>query len=374
MALFLFWSAAVFIVYTYLIYPALIILFSKFRRVSALENTNTSDLPSISMIIVVYNEEEKITRKLNNCFELDYPSELLEICVLSDGSTDRTNEILRGRKDILFIEEKDQRGKPRQLNKAVSAVNGELVVFSDVRQKYSTDALRKLARNFASEDIGAVSGELHLSDTAISTGKNIGLYWEYEKMIRRAEAVIDSTLGVTGAIYAIRRDLFEPVSEDTILDDIEIPLQIFKKGYRVIFESEAVAQDISSSKMKEEWRRKVRTLAGNFQLFSRNKWLFNPFKNRIFIQTISHKFFRLLVPYAMLAVLITSAVSGGIFYSSLFIIQLIFYTSAVAACYFSALRQNRFINIIFVFTSLNWAAVVGLYKFASGRIDVRWKR
>ncbi len=374
MALFLFWSAAVFILYTYLIYPALIILFSKFAPATAFKDTEESSLPSISLIIIVYNEEDRIARKLNNCFELDYPSELMEICVLSDGSTDRTNEILRGRKDILFIEEKDQRGKPTQLNKAVSKVSGELVVFSDVRQKYRPDALRRLARNFASEDIGAVSGELHLSNTAISTGKNIGLYWKYEKMIRRAEAVIDSTLGVTGAIYAIRRELFEPVSEDTILDDIEIPLQIFRKGYRVIFESEAVAQDISSSKMKEEWRRKVRTLAGNFQLFSRNKWLFNPFRNRIFIQTISHKFFRLLIPYALLTALITSAVSGGIFYSSLFTIQLIFYTSAAAAGYFRALRENRFMNMTFVFTSLNLAAVAGLYKFALGRTDVRWKR
>jgi cellulose synthase/poly-beta-1,6-N-acetylglucosamine synthase-like glycosyltransferase len=373
MTLFLFWLAVIFIVYTYLIYPTLIILLSKFAPALPVKDTSKSALPSITIIIIVYNEEDKITEKLNNCFELDYPSELLEICVLSDGSTDRTNEILREREDILFIEEKEQRGKPGQLNKAVNKASGELIVFSDVRQKYRADALRKLARNFIAENVGAVSGELHLSETEISTGKNMGLYWNYEKMIRKAEAAIDSTLGVTGAIYAIRSKFFEQIPEDTILDDIEIPLQIFRKGYRVVFESEAIAQDISSSKMREEWRRKVRTLAGNFQLFSRNLWLFNPLQNRIFIQTISHKFFRLFIPYAMLAALITSATLDGAFYKLLFIMQLIFYLSALAACYFKALRQNRFMNLIFVFMSLNWAAVAALYKFAFGRIDVRWR-
>ena len=374
MTLFLFWLAVIFIVYTYLIYPSLIILFSKFMPVLPVKDMDKSALPSISMIIIVYNEESTIAEKLNNCFELDYPSERLEICILSDGSTDRTNEILREREDILFIEEEEQRGKPGQINKAVSRVSGELIVFSDVRQKYRADALRKLARNFTAVDVGTVSGELYLGKTGISTGKNMGLYWNYEKMIRKAEAGIDSTLGVTGAIYAIRRELFEPIPKDTILDDIEIPLQIFKKGYRVIFESEAIAQDISSSKMKEEWQRKVRTLTGNFQLFSRNRWLFNPFQNRIFIQAVSHKFFRLLIPYAMLAALLSSAVLDGSLYKLLFIIQILIYLSAIAARYYKTLRQNRFINLIYVFISLNGAAVAALYKFVFGRVDVRWRK
>jgi len=374
MILFIFWFSLCFVVYTYLIYPALIVTISylKINPVNSFDN-DYSELPSITMIIVVRNEENRVMDKLSNCREINYPEDLLEICFVSDGSTDGTNEILNARQDITFFEEPEHLGKPAQLNNAVSRTNGDFIVFSDVRQKYGKDTLLKLINNFKDPEIGAVSGELHLDETGTSTSRNIGLYWKYEKMIRKAESRLDSTVGVSGAIYAIRRNLFEPIPEDTILDDIEIPLNIIKKGYRVIFDSGAVAYDISHSDIRREWERKVRTLTGNFQLFRRNVWLFNPFKNRIFIQALSHKFFRLLIPYALMVILITSSIVEGITFKIFFTGQIIAYSLGVAGLLFGNLNRISLVNLFSVFISLNSAAVVAFYKYAFGKADVKWK-
>jgi len=373
MRLFLFWASGVFIIYTYFIYPLLVFAASRLSRRRGAGLKDFSGLPSMTMVVVVRNEEDRIEEKIENCLSLDYPGGLLEVCFVSDGSTDRTNEILSGRSDVRFISRNTQKGKPARLNEAVRQARSEIIVFSDVRQKFARDALRELASNFADPRVGAVSGELRLAESKESTGRNIGLYWRYEKFIRKAEASVDSTLGATGAIYAIRRELFEPIPDDTILDDIEIPLRIFRRGYRVIFDSEAVALDDSSSRIAKEWNRKVRTLAGNFQLFSRNTWLFDPTRNRIFFQTVSHKFFRLLIPYALIVLFITSAGLDSGFYRLFFIIQIAFYACGLATLILKPLTENRALSFISVFISLNAAAVAGLYRFALRKTDARWK-
>lgn len=378
MARVLFWIALIFICYTYIIYPLLVVCAGRMkrrrgRRLPAREGDPNS-LPPVTLIIVVYNEEGNIEAKLRNCGELDYPKELLTVCFVSDGSTDGTNGILENRDDILFIRDERNLGKPSRLNGVLERCTSGIVVFSDVRQIYREDAIMRLVENFDDPAIGAVSGELVFRDAAGSTERNIGLYWTYEKMIRRAESDIDSTLGATGAIYAIRRELAGPIPPDTVLDDIEIPLQAFKKGYRVIFEPDAVAYDTAVSEIKREFVRKTRTLAGNFQLFSRNRWLFNPFRNRIFLQTISHKFFRLLVPYAMVILLASSYLQGGIAYRVFFAVQVLGYLLGCAALLSAAMRRIRPANLASVFISLNAASVVALYLFVFRRIDVRWKR
>ncbi len=373
MRLFLFWASALFIIYTYFIYPALVFITSRIIPGSRVGMKDFSKLPSMTLVVVVRNEEDRIEEKIENSLSLDYPEELLEVCFVSDGSTDRTDEILSGRSDVKFISRDTQKGKPARINEAVRQTNSEIIVFSDVRQKFAKDALRELASNFADPQIGAVSGELRLGDTTDSTGRNIGLYWRYEKFIRKAEGAVDSTLGATGAIYAIRRELFEPIPEDTILDDIEIPLRIFRRGYRVIFDSEAVALDDSSSRIEKEWNRKVRTLAGNFQLFSRNTWLFDPTRNRIFVQTVSHKFFRLLIPYALIVLFLASAGLDFWLYRFLFVIQIVFYACGLATLLLKPLTKSRALSFISVFISLNAAAVAGLYRFAFKKTDARWK-
>lgn len=377
MARTLFWISLIFVCYTYLVYPFLVVCAGRLKRLvrhRAPVRSGGDPVLSVTMIIVVYNEQERIEAKLRNCRELDYPKELLTVCFVSDGSTDGTNDILGSQGDILFIRDERNLGKPSRLNGALERCTSEIVVFSDVRQMYRHDAIKRLTENFNEPSVGAASGELVFRDPLDHTERSIGLYWTYEKMIRRAESDVDSTLGATGAIYAVRRSLVEPIPPDTVLDDIEIPLQAFRKGYRVIFEPEAVAYDAAVSEIGREFGRKTRTLAGNFQLFSRNPWLFNPFRNRIFIQTISHKLFRLLVPYALIVLLVSTYLFGGGAMKLFFWAQAACYAMGAAALLSPGLGRSRLINIFSVFVSLNAASVVGLYLAASRRIDVRWKR
>lgn len=369
-----FWISLCFILYTYLLYPVIIVVLSRLTRQLAVPQQDDDALPSVTLIVVVYNEEHRVEAKLQNCRELDYPRHLLTICFVSDGSIDATNEILGRHRDIEFITDEINRGKPYQLNRAVRRSESEIVAFSDVRQLFEPDAIRKLVRNFQRGEIGTVSGELTFHRPDDHTGKSIGLYWSYEKVLRKAESRVDSTLGVTGAIYAIRRTLFEPIPDDTILDDVEIPLRGFRRGGRVIFEPEAVAFDTAVTEIGMEFQRKVRTLAGNFQLFARNPWLMNPFANRIFLQSISHKLFRLLIPYALLATLVTSGIHSSAYMKTFFWIQLLLYLCGVLALLSPAMRKNRLLNFISVFLTLNAASVVALYKTVFKKTDARWRK
>jgi cellulose synthase/poly-beta-1,6-N-acetylglucosamine synthase-like glycosyltransferase len=369
----MFWIAFSYIIYTYAVYPLIIVIVSILRKKPHISDENAATLPTITMIIIAFNEETGILDKIENCRELDYPRDLLTVCIVSDGSTDRTNEIIEGCSDILFIRDEINRGKPYQINRAVERSDSDIIVFSDSRQIYGADALRKLVRNFADPDIGAVSGELVFRSAEDHTERSIGLYWRYEKILRKAESDVDSTLGVSGSIYAIRRELVEQIPEDTILDDIEIPLRAFRKGFRVIFDSEAEAFDTASTELVAEFKRKSRTLAGNFQLFDRNAWLLNPFENRIFFQAVSHKLFRLFVPYALCLVLIASYVDGHAALKAFFAVQMLFYLAGIAAVLSEKLRTNRIMNFIAVFLSLNAASVAALYKYTFRKADVRWK-
>jgi cellulose synthase/poly-beta-1,6-N-acetylglucosamine synthase-like glycosyltransferase len=370
----LFWIAVLFVFYTYLLYPAIIIPAGMIRRRRKPRDPGEGELPSVSMIIAAYNEEGAMESKLADCDAIDYPRHLLEIIIVSDGSTDRTDEILRRSAGIRFIEADGHFGKPHQLNRALKEARGEILVFSDARQLYRPDALRMLVRNFEDPRIGCVSGELVLRDPGGRTAEQIGLYWRYEKLLRNAESRVDSTLGVTGAIYAMRRALAAPIPDDTILDDVEIPLQAFRKGYRVIFEPEAVAYDTPAAEIGTEFRRKVRTLAGNFQLFARNRWLLVPWRNRIWLQTVSHKLFRLLVPYAMAAALVATALLEGAAWRALLLSQLLCYGYGLAAMRSAALRRGRIASFLAVFLSLNAAAVVALVRWLTGGADVRWRK
>lgn len=369
----LFWTSIAFTIYVYLIYPVSVVIISKFYKKTPIL-TSLENLPSITMIIIVFNEENNIHNKIKNCRELNYPIELFDLCVVSDGSTDLTNKILELQQDIIFIKDSTNKGKPYQINKAVEMTENEILVFSDARQLFKPDALVKLTRNFSVPSIGAVSGELNFLSTKDKTRKNIGLYWKYEKILRKAESAIDSTLGVTGAIYAIRRKCFNPIPVDTILDDIEIPLQAFRNGYRIIFDSDAIAYDTITGKIETEFKRKVRTLTGNFQLFSRNLWLLNPFKNRIFLQSISHKLFRLFVPYALFLIFITSCLYENMLIQIFFYIQIVCYAMSISSLFIKRLLKFRLINLFSVFLTLNAASVVALYKFLFEEIEATWKK
>jgi cellulose synthase/poly-beta-1,6-N-acetylglucosamine synthase-like glycosyltransferase len=240
--------------------------------------------------------------------------------------------------------------------------------------------LRVLVQSFADPKVGAVSAEVILTrredGTAVSEGS--GFYWRYETFIRSRESLIDSSIAVTGPIYAIRKMLYEPIPDDTIVDDVLIPLRIARRGYRVVIEPEARAYDAPYAIAGQEFTRKVRTLAGNFQLFARERWLFNPFRNRLWWQTMSHKALRLLIaPLQITLIAANVALFGGasLLYKIAMLAQILFYAGAIAGWLLPREWKKPFvISFPYFFCLLSWASVLAFLRSITGRQPVTWQK
>jgi cellulose synthase/poly-beta-1,6-N-acetylglucosamine synthase-like glycosyltransferase len=297
--------------------------------------------PRVSIVIAMHNERSIAESKIRNCLDLDYPADKLQVCVALDGPTDGTEEVVRPfeAEGVSVIYSRAHVGKAMALNSALQASTGEIVVFTDARQKLEPAALRELTANFADDSVGAVSGELFLLDSeGGEAGDTVGFYWRYEKRIRALESEIHSVVGATGAIYAIRRSLFEPLPAGTILDDVLIPMRIVLAGKRVIFEPMARAFDEVSASPEAEYARKSRTLTGNYQLLAEAPALFDPRRNPIFLQLLSHKVGRLVVPYLLMTVLVLNLFLAGPFYRLVLAAQLCWYSLAAAGAVVSSRR------------------------------------
>jgi biofilm PGA synthesis N-glycosyltransferase PgaC len=374
----LFWLAAAVAFYSHLGYPALLAVAAALRPAPPIRREETT--PFVSVIIVVHNEEGRIGQKLDNCLALDYPADRLEILVASDGSTDRTAEIVAGRagQGVRLLELPGPRGKAAALNVAVGGAKGDVLLLCDARQELGRDALRALVADLADPTVGAVSGELQLRPTAGSAGlEGVGLYWRYEKWIRHRESLLDSTVGVTGALYAMRRGLFRPLDPRTILDDVAVPMNVVRAGYRAVFEPRAQAWDEAPDDPRGEFRRKVRTLAGNYQLVALQPNLLDPFRNRLFWQFVSHKLSRLAVPWCLLAMLGASAAlaaRGAGLYRGALALQVAFYLLAGGGWWLR--RRGRAFSAFSVPYSvslLNVAAAAALFGFLTGREGAAWR-
>jgi cellulose synthase/poly-beta-1,6-N-acetylglucosamine synthase-like glycosyltransferase len=334
----------------------------------------------LSVVIVAFNEAEGIRRRLENLLALDYTPERVEIVLASDGSTDGTMNLARSYEGVgvTVIPFATRRGKAAVLNDVLPKVGGEIVVLADARQRFQAGALRALVKPFADQRVGAVSGELVLASTEGDTGvgEGVGFYWRYEKFIRKNESLVDSTVGATGAIYAIRRELFEPIPQDTILDDVLIPMRIARRGYRVVFEPTALAYDKTAATAREEFTRKVRTIAGNFQLFAREPWLLHPLRNRLWLQAVSHKGLRLITPILLLATMGANLLLlGHSFYRWTLMGQAFFYGAALGGY---ALREVGskvpLLGVPYVLCLMNWATVVAFIRFIRGRQRATWEK
>lgn len=372
-----FWGSAGLLFYTYMGYPLLVWSWSRFR--SQHVATATGPDPSVTLIVVAYNEADRIQQRLENFLDLDYHWDLLEIIVASDGSTDATVAEARAFRSpfVQVLEFQRRRGKSAVLNEVIPRARAEIVVLADVRQRFETGVLHALVGNFADPRVGAVSGELMLlsGGTGSEVGKGVDFYWRYEKFIRRCESLVDSSVGATGAIYALRKALYKPIPQAAILDDVLIPMNIVRQGYRVLFESRACAYDWTTTTAQAEFIRKLRTIAGNFQMFLLAPWLLSPFSNRLWLQTVSHKLLRLLSPLGLVIAFganLTLAHTPG--YLFLLALQMAFYGAAgLGYLTRGAARRPPFLNIPYAFCLLNWATVMAFVYFVNGRQQVTWK-
>jgi cellulose synthase/poly-beta-1,6-N-acetylglucosamine synthase-like glycosyltransferase len=331
----IFWSSIAIIAYVYMGYPMLLAAWA--RLVRRLPRRAAIDAitswPSISIVLAARDEAARLPARLTNLLTIPYRGRR-EVIVVSDGSTDETGDVVRAFGGKVRLVEVPAGGKPLALNAGVAVASGELLVFADARQEFSVDALQHLVANFADPQVGGVTGELVLDAeqqaTDSTVGDGVGLYWRYEKWLRRNESTVWSTLGATGAIYALRRELWRPLPAGTLLDDVLAPMRVVLGGRRIVFEEEARAFDHASVDAEAESRRKVRTLAGNYQILRQEPRLLLPIVNPVWLQYMSHKVGRLLVPWALLGSLFASAVLmfNGWLYAAAFAVQVLFYLAA----------------------------------------------
>jgi cellulose synthase/poly-beta-1,6-N-acetylglucosamine synthase-like glycosyltransferase len=302
-------AAVVLSLYILVVYPLLLRSWRSFGPPIAkdLEFRTT-----VSVLLAVYNGEAFVARKLDNLLALDYPAELLDIIVVSDGSTDATDRIVESyaHRSVRLMRA-SHAGKPSALNVAMEHARGELLLFADVRQMFDPQALRHLVANFADKSVGAVTGELRfVHSDRVGEAADIDVYWRYEIWARQQHSLIDSIFSTTGCIYALRRSLAEPIPPDTLGDDIVIPLRAFFRGYRVVIDTEALAFDYGLIK-GGEFRRKLRTLGGVWQAHARIPQLFTS-ANRMRMHFLPHKFGRVVLPWLILSGIgATFALPGG---------------------------------------------------------------
>ena len=385
----LFWVVFISVVYTYLLYPGLLFVLVAIRRPfqsrrmppSTLLETGTATcevLPGASIIVIAYNEESVIEAKIKNCLELDYPRESLEIIIASDGSDDRTNEIVRrfSDKGVVLADYKIRRGKAEALNQTMPMAKNEIIVLSDANTFFRKDALKMLVRNFSDDRVGCVCGEIRFKNSKENKmGELEGFYWRYEVFLKRLEGRIGALLGANGGIYAIRKKLFEKIPANTIIDDFVIPMKILEKRYRALYEPEAIAYEETAKGIIQEMARRVRIGAGDFQSLMLTKNMLNPLRGFSALSFWSHKVLRWFAPFLLIGVLFFNAfLAGEKFYLIIFISQVCFYTAAIIGRISPKAARIKVFGICYYFVSMNIALLLGFFKFLTGTQKVMWVR
>jgi len=375
MAEVIFWVTVALVFYTYVGYSLLIMLLARFSR----DKLARRDIePRVTFLITAYNEERDIAQKLQNTLALNYPRDRLEILVASDGSTDKTDEIVRGfaSQGVRLVRVEGRVGKTETQNQAVRQATGDVIVFSDATTKYERMNLRKIVRNYADPTVGAVSGRYeYFNPTGASIGVGNILFWKYENFIKSSQTRIKTITGCCGCIYSVRRALYEPLPPDIISDLVE-PLKILEKGYRIVFEPDAVAHEETTEKTGEEFNMRIRVITRGMRgmLFMRK--LFNPLRHGfVAFQLISHKLLRWLMPVFMVAALASNAfLLGRPFYNLTFALQAAFYALAILGWLAERFHvRSRILSVPLYFSTVNLASLISMYRIWKGHKAVTWE-
>jgi cellulose synthase/poly-beta-1,6-N-acetylglucosamine synthase-like glycosyltransferase len=368
----IFWSAACLVLYAYLGYPALLAALRIVVRHPA--TAETSDYhPSVTLIIPVHNEERVIDDKLKNLDSLQYPRDRLVVLIVSDGSTDRTQQHVqayRGDLQIRFLELRQRQGKAAALNLGLQHATSEIVVFTDASILLDADALRQIVRPFKDATIGCVSGEDH-----IPGGGGEGLYGRYELFLRNLESQVSSIAGASGSFYAMRTSLCTPFLPGMAPDFLSV-LSCVAQGFRAVTEPQAFGTMVSVKSARGEFQRKVRTLIRGMTALWHMRALLNPLRNGLFALVLwSHKMARWLVPFFLMAMLLANVcLLSQVFYLLLFLAQIVFYTMAVLAILnIRWLRESMVGKIAMYFTVVNGAILVAWLRFLTGTRQEIWE-
>lgn len=376
----LFWFSLLIFVYVCLGYPLLLALIIKMKKNHLIQNKEEF-LPSVTLIIAAHNEETIIAEKLNNSLQLDYPREKLEIIVFSDASSDNTDNIVKeyATFGVRLIRIEGRKGKTYCQNETVKLSNSDILIFSDANSIYNLDSIKKLVQYFKDPAVGCVSGELRYRDRNDGvTGERA--YWRYESTIKRLESRVTSPVGANGAIYAVRRDIYEPLRPDVISDFVE-PLMIIRKGYQVIHEADAVAWENTAQTIESEFRKRVRIVSRTVHSLIRQPGLLsllNPFRYKFFaVQIWSHRILRWLSGVFILiaSILDLFLLKQGKIYQVCFVCQTSFYCLAfwglIGEKFFKK-KTPRFPHVAYFFCLSCWAMFLGMLRGIRGTAPVVW--
>lgn len=386
-ALPIFWLGTALILYSYVLYPlVLLVIYSleQIRRdlsyLPKREDRRTAvpsdeGLPGISLVIAAYNEQEHLPEKLRNIRELQYPQAKLQVIIVSDGSTDATNELLSAAANdqIEVILLPDRGGKWNALNVGVEHARNDILVFSDAATLFAEDAITKLVRHFSKPTVGVVCGFLRFR-SSLESQQTEGVYWKYETMLRLMEARLGATLTASGAIYAIRKNCFRPLTPDVMIEDFVIPMRARQLGYSVVCDPEAVGIEYAASDVSGEFTRRVRLAAGSFRAM--RELITVPMSPVTRLAFASHKLLRWVVPFLLILCLISNILlCSAPLYSALLAGQLSLYIWAFFGYRFrDEMRRVRFGLLGYFWFAMNLAFLVGFWRFLTGRQSSAWQR
>ena len=363
----------------YFIYPLVVIVLAQFKKTPKHNIEDQEFTKTVSFIVAAYNEEAVIEDKIKNCLEIDYPQDLLEFIIVSDGSDDTTPEIVKKyqNKGITSLHENQRRGKSNALNRAVDVAKGEIVVFSDANNDYAKDSIKQLVASFSDAKVGCVTGSKKIyASSDRQSSKGDGLYWKYESKIKLAESTLGSITAADGEILALRKDLFEPINPKLINDDAAVTVNILRKGYRVIYNPDAVAYEEASKDLVDDFFVKVRMTTGGFQtIVTEFLFLLNPFKLYSWA-FLTHKVLRWLVPYFLILIALSNIML--LEYSLmrfLLVGQIVFYLLAFTGWMKrSNTEMPTLLYIPMYFVVMNIALFWGSIKYFLGNKTVNWRK
>jgi biofilm PGA synthesis N-glycosyltransferase PgaC len=353
------------VAYVYVGFPLALVLLTRGRRRASPPELPESELPSVSFVVAAYNEEPIIEQKLKNSLLIDYPAERLQLIFVSDGSTDRTNQILRGyeTKQVKVCILPSRRGKVLALHRAFQLCSGEILVFSDANTFYRPDAIRKLVRHFADARVGLVTGDVRILRSACTFGEGEGLYYRYERTLQLLESALGSTVAIDGAMYALRRPLLRPASQGGVPDDLVTAMNVGVQGFRMLYDPEAIAEENPTPDDRQEFQRKVRVVAQGIQAAITREGVPGWRQTQFLWTYLSHKVLRWLAPVFLIGAFVSSVALSRVsnFWEFVAIVQVVFYLLAMAAWRFPQFNGKLF-RTPYYFSMVNLAALLGVIR------------
>lgn len=380
-----FWILFFIIFYTFFGYGILLYLLVTLKRIFKKSVPHSSfESPSVTILVAAYNEEDIIEDKIKNCLSLNYPSDKIQLIFITDGSSDRTPEIIKKYPQIMLLHENKRSGKMYAIQRAIPYVSGTITVFTDANTFLNKDALIHLLKHYQNPKIGAVAGEkkILVDEAADASSAGEGFYWKYESVLKKWDYELYSNVGAAGELFSIRTELYHPLETDTIIDDHMIAMRIAEKGYIIAYEPKAYAMETGSADTAEELKRKIRIAAGGIQSIYRLKRAANPFINPVLtFQYFSHRVLRwavtpwLIVMFFMLNILICISYPESILYFFILALQISFYLAAITGWLLERKKIKLKIAFIpFYFSMINYAVIAGTFRYFKGAQSAAWEK